>query len=117
MRGVTQPQDPSASVPSTTVDDVPGDATIIDVREDDEWAAGHAAGATHIPLGDVPARLDEVPDGPVYMICKSGGRSAQATAFLNHQGRTAVNVEGGTGAWAQAGRPMQAAGDAEPQVI
>lgn len=85
-----------------------GEAVLIDVREPDEWAAGHVAGATHIPLADLPARLDEVPrDRPVLLFCRSGNRSGRATAFLRQQGyRQATNVEGGIIAWQGAGLPV-----------
>ena len=49
------------SVPSVAASAVPAGAHIVDVREDDEWDAGHVEGAQHIPLADVPARLDEIP--------------------------------------------------------
>ena len=52
------------AVPTTTVaelpDPLPADATLLDVREDDEWAAGHAPGALHVPLGQLAQRVDEV---------------------------------------------------------
>ena len=55
-------------VPTVPAAEVPGDAVVLDVREDDEWAAGHIDGATHIAMGDVPARLGEVPEGdPLYV--------------------------------------------------
>ena len=84
-----------------------GEAALLDVREDDEWAAGHAPGALHIPLGQVAARASELPAGPVNVICHAGGRSAQACAVLAGQGRAEVaNVRGGMLAWAQAGLPV-----------
>jgi rhodanese-related sulfurtransferase len=84
------------------------EAVLIDVRERDEWAAGHVAGATHIPLADLPTRLDEVPrDQPILLFCRSGNRSGKATAFLRQQGYTqAANVEGGIIAWQGAGLPV-----------
>jgi rhodanese-related sulfurtransferase len=94
-------------VPTVDVAGLPADAYLLDVREVDEWQAGHAPEATHIPLGEVPARLAEVPaDHDVYVICKAGGRSAQATMFLRGQGRPAINVSGGMLAWDAAGRAM-----------
>ncbi len=106
------------SIPEVGVSDVPQDAVLLDVREQDEWDAGHAPGAVHVPMTELAARLDEVPDGdPVYVICRSGGRSARVTAYLNQQGWDTVNVQGGMGSWSAAGRPMVAAGDAAPQVI
>lgn len=81
---------------------------VIDVREADEYAEVHAVGVTHIPLGTVPDRVADVPnDGPVYVICKSGGRSAKAVEFLRGQGIDAVNVSGGTLAWVEAGHPVE----------
>ncbi len=112
MEQVSQPE-----VPSTPVTAVPADATVVDVREDDEWAAGHATGALHVPLSQLPQRASEIPDGTIYPICKSGGRSAQATAWLNQHGREAVNVEGGTTAWLQEGKPMTSENAGEPTVL
>lgn len=106
------------SIPEVPIADVPADAVLLDVREQDEWAAGHAPGAAHLPMTELADRLDEIPDGErIYVICRSGGRSAQVTGYLNSQGRDSVNVSGGMGSWAAAGRPMVADGDAVPQVI
>jgi rhodanese-related sulfurtransferase len=94
-------------VPTVHAADVPDDAVVLDVREDDEWVTGHVEGATHIAMGDVPARLDDLPEGdPLYVVCRSGGRSARVAAWLNHNGFDAVNVAGGMGEWEAAGRPM-----------
>lgn len=84
------------------------EAVLIDVREQDEWAAGHVAGATHIPLAELPTRLAEVPrDQPILLFCRSGNRSGKATAFLRRQGYAqAANVEGGIIAWQGAGLPV-----------
>jgi rhodanese-related sulfurtransferase len=99
--------------------DVPHGAYLLDVREDDEWAAGHAPGAHHLPMQDVPARMGEVPmDDDVYVICRSGGRSAQVTAYLLANGFDQVrNVDGGMRAWAAADRPLEAAGGESPRII
>jgi rhodanese-related sulfurtransferase len=78
---------------------------IVDVREPDEWQAGHADGAIHIPMSEIVARLDEVPEGAA-VICRTGARSANVVAYLEQQGREAVNVAGGTVQWAAEGRPM-----------
>jgi rhodanese-related sulfurtransferase len=104
-------------VPTTTVQQLPEDVHLLDVREDDEWAAGHAPGAQHVPLGDLPDRIGELPEGEVHVICRSGGRSARAAAWLNENGVDAVNVDGGMGAWQDAGRPMVADTGEEPRVI
>jgi rhodanese-related sulfurtransferase len=94
-------------VPTVPVSELPEDAVILDVREDDEWVHGHVEGATHIPMGDVPARLDELPEGdPLYVTCRSGGRSARVAAWLNQNGFDAVNVAEGMGGWEAAGKPM-----------
>jgi rhodanese-related sulfurtransferase len=106
--------EPSAEIPAASV---PDDAWLLDVREDDEWAAGHAPGAAHIPLGQLSGRATEVPrDTTVYVICRSGGRSARAAFALAGAGWEAVNVAGGMQDWAAAGRPMTTESGAEPFV-
>ncbi len=96
---------------------VPDDAWLLDVREDDEWAAGHVPGATHVPLGQLGARTAEVPqDHQIYVICRSGIRSARAAQALNGAGWQAVNVAGGMQDWAAAGRPMMTDSGATPFV-
>ena len=104
-------------VPAVRAADVPEDAVVLDVREEDEWVHGHIDGATHIPMGDVPARLDELPEGdPLYVACRSGGRSARVAAWLNANGFDAVNVAGGMGEWQACGRPMVSETGQEPFV-
>lgn len=104
-------------IPSVHATELPADAVVLDVREDDEWVHGHIDGATHIAMGDVPARLDDLPEGdPLYVTCRSGGRSAQVAAWLNQNGFDAVNVAGGMGAWQDAGRPMVSETGQEPFV-
>lgn len=105
-------------VPGIGAADVPADAYLLDVREDDEWAAGHAPGAHHMPMQTVPARLDEIPtDGDVVVVCRVGGRSAQVVAYLRAAGRDNVrNLDGGMMAWARAGRAMISEGGGAPQV-
>ncbi|MFD6950542.1 sulfurtransferase [Nocardiopsis sp. TSRI0078] len=107
-----------SEVPEADVTEVPGDAYVLDVREDDEWNAGHAPDATHIPLGELGRRAAEVPqDRRVYVVCRVGGRSAQAVAALNQAGWDSVNVAGGMQAWQHAGRDLAAEDGAEPRVI
>ncbi len=97
----------SPDVPQISVSACPADALLLDVREPEEWVAGHAPGAQHIPLGDLPARVGEVPhDRQVVAVCRSGGRSAGATGWLAEQGYDAINLDGGMTAWSAAGRPM-----------
>jgi rhodanese-related sulfurtransferase len=104
-------------VPEIAAAAVPDGAWLLDVREDDEWAAGHAPGATHIPLGQLGAHTDELPaDQQIYVICRSGVRSARAAQALNGAGWQAVNVAGGMQDWAAAGRQMTTDSGAEPYV-
>ena len=103
-------------VPTTTVTDLPEDATVLDVREDDEWAAGHVAGALHIPMGQVPQRLEDLPEGQLHVVCRSGGRSRRTAEWLQRNGYDVVNVEGGMAAWAEAGRDMVSESGQEPFV-
>lgn len=93
---------------ATTPNDLPDDAVLLDVREQDEWDAGHAPGAVHIPLGDLPSRLAELPDDvtPLPVVCRSGGRSSRAVQWLEQQGYDVVNVDGGMKAWDEAGKPL-----------
>ncbi|MEV0582699.1 rhodanese-like domain-containing protein [Nonomuraea sp. NPDC050310] len=95
------------TVPEIQAREVPADAYLLDVREQVEWVAGHAPAAVHIPLGELQMRVEEVPaDQTLYVLCRIGGRSYNAAAWLNHIGRKAVNVEGGMQAWEAAGREM-----------
>ena len=82
--------------------------TLLDVREPDEWVAGHAPDAVHIPLGELTERASrELPSGAsLLVVCHSGGRSARATAWLNQAGYDAVNLDGGMVEWARAGLPV-----------
>jgi len=108
----------SPSVPSIRVADLPADAVLLDVREADEWSAGHAPTATHLPMSELTARVGEVPEeDPLYVVCRSGARSARVVAYLSGQGRPAVNVEGGMQAWAGAGRALTAGGDRAPEIV
>ncbi|MGV9663058.1 rhodanese-like domain-containing protein [Nocardia niigatensis] len=108
-------------VPTVPIDAVPAEfdaadgwgstapvpAQLLDVRERDEWQLGRAPGAIHIPMTDVPARLDEIDiDAEVYVICRQGGRSIPVVEYLNQIGYEAVTVSGGMVAWQQTGRPL-----------
>ncbi|HVE24727.1 MAG TPA: rhodanese-like domain-containing protein [Sporichthya sp.] len=104
-------------VPEIEVSGIPDGAHLLDVREPVEWAAGHIDGAQHIPMHDVPSRLADIPaDADVVVVCKSGGRSAQVTAYLNASGRKATNLSGGMIAWAHAHRPMVSETGSTPRV-
>jgi len=73
---------------------------IIDVREVEEWEAGHIKQAKLIPLGFLPHRMDELDkDTPIVMVCRSGARSHTATQYVTEQGFDAANMVGGMLAW------------------
>jgi rhodanese-related sulfurtransferase len=97
---------------------IPDGVTVLDVREPVEWQYGRIEGAVHIPLTGLPSRVEELPvDQQLLVVCKVGGRSAQATAFLREKGFEAVNLAGGMIDWAEAGRPMVSDGDRDPLVV
>lgn len=109
----------SSNLPQIQVSELADDAVILDVREQDEWDLGHAPGALHTPLGDLPARLAELPAtdaGTLVVVCRSGGRSSRAVAWLAQQGLDVLNLAGGMIAWDAAGKPLVAKGDAAPRV-
>jgi rhodanese-related sulfurtransferase len=86
-------------------------AVLIDVREPHEWKSGHAPKARHIPLGQLGSRMGELPrNREIYVVCRSGSRSARAAKMLaSHRGDVA-NVKGGMSAWARSGLPVVAKG-------
>lgn len=82
-------------------------AILVDVREQDEWDAGHAPTATFVPLSSLQDRVAELPRNErLLIVCHSGMRSLRATSFLRDRGLDAVNVEGGMAAWIAAGGPV-----------
>ena len=84
-----------------------GPIALIDVRGLDEWQSGHVPGAELIVMSTIPARVQDLPRGEeIFLICESGGRSAQVGIWLESQGFEAVNVAGGTGAWRSLGKPL-----------
>jgi rhodanese-related sulfurtransferase len=97
-------------VPTVTVAEVTEDAYLLDVRDPDEWAAGHAPDAVHLPMMEIPGRIGELPaDREIVVVCRVGSRSAQVVAYLMAQGRDRVtNLDGGMFAWHEAGRPLVA---------
>jgi rhodanese-related sulfurtransferase len=111
------------TVPTVEVSDVPAELpdgkVLLDVREADEWEAGHAPDALHIPMSELASRLEELPaDSEFYVVCRMGGRSARVTQYLNANGWDAVNVDGGMQHWSAQGRPLVGGvGGAEPEVI
>ena len=80
---------------------------VVDVREPEEYRNGHVPGAHLIPLGQVPARLSDIPaDQTVYVICAHGVRSLTAAAVMAAAGRDVRSVAGGTLGWARRGLPL-----------
>ncbi len=102
---------PESTVPEVDAEEasrrVGAGAFLLDVRNADEWNAGHAEGAVWMPLGELEARHGELPtDRPILAICRSGARSYTASEALNAWGHDATNVIGGSQAWAAAGLPF-----------
>jgi rhodanese-related sulfurtransferase len=115
---VTNPQTVPTVEVTELAESLPEGTVLLDVRENDEWTAGHAPAAVHIPLGDLAGRLAELPaEADLYVVCRAGGRSARATAYLTANGWDAVNVAGGMQAWAATGRPLTAESGADPEII
>ena len=86
-----------------------GNVQLIDVRNQDEWDAGHVPGATLIPVDDLFSRMDELDgDKKLLFICAMGVRSALACEMAAAFEYTNLyNIEGGTGAWADDGYPIE----------
>lgn len=99
------------SVDVNTVDALRNDPGVLmlDVREPDEYEAGHIPGITLIPMGEVAGRLSEIPTNKTIIVtCRSGNRSAQIADFLRESGYANVhNMEGGILAWENAGLPVE----------
>jgi len=91
-----------------------GDAILLDVREENEWEAGHAPMASLIPLAELPDHLDELPrDRLIICTCRSGGRSLRAATFLGENGFDVANLSGGMMAWFAEDLPFESdSGDA-----
>ena len=108
-------------IPTVTVegvpDPMPDGLVVLDVREPLEWEHGHIDGALHIPLMQLPQRFTELPDGQTLVVCKIGGRSAQAVGYLVQQGIDAVNLDGGMLEWAGSGRHMVSENGQPPHVV
>lgn len=114
---MTQQPVPTVSVAGVP-DPVPDGLVVLDVREPVEWHHGHIEGALHVPLGELVSRVGEVPaDQQVLVVCRVGGRSAQAVMWLAQQGREVVNLDGGKLDWEAAGRAMVSESGAPPQVV
>jgi rhodanese-related sulfurtransferase len=98
-------------------DPLPDGLVVLDVREDNEWDAGHVEGSLHIPLMQLGERYTELPEAQTLVVCRSGNRSEYATAFLVQQGYDAVNLAGGLLAWHTAGRPLVTDSGADAHVV
>src|SRR4051812_39344517 len=108
---------PTAAVAGVP-DPLPEHLVVLDVREDDEWKAGHIEGSVHIPLMQLANRFAEVPrTGQTLVVCRVGSRSAHATAYLVQQGVDAVNLAGGLAAWAGARRSLVSDDGRPPRVL
>ena len=99
------------SAPAVTAEEghqlVEDGAFLLDVREDDEWQAGHAPAAHHVPLGQVMQVAADLPrDRRIVAVCRVGGRSENATIALRQAGLDVVNLAGGMHAWAASGLPI-----------
>ncbi|HYA44452.1 MAG TPA: MBL fold metallo-hydrolase, partial [Acidimicrobiales bacterium] len=93
--------------PAAADDLITAGAVVIDVREQEEWSAGHLPYAHLMPMNQVEARVDEIrTERPAVIVCRSGGRSNAITQLLNSRGINAVNLAGGMRAWEQAGLPV-----------
>jgi rhodanese-related sulfurtransferase len=110
-----------SAFPDVPVTALPDDAVVLDIREQDEWDRGHAPTAVHIPMSELPARVDELApfldaDGPLVITCRSGGRVQRVMPWLEQQGYEVANLEGGMRAWHAAGKPMATATGTDPEV-
>lgn len=100
------------SAPEISIDELVtaragGPVPLVDVRQPEEYEAGHVPGAKLISLADVVARVGEIPtDVPVYVICQSGSRSQRAADYFRNLGIDAYNVAGGTKAWIDSGHDI-----------
>jgi rhodanese-related sulfurtransferase len=106
-------------VPEVSAGEVGADAFVLDVREPDEWAAGHHPDAHHLPMWELPGRIEEVPrDRDIVVVCRIGSRSAQVVAYLRANGwdRTS-NLAGGMFAWRAGGHPMVSEDGAAARVL
>jgi rhodanese-related sulfurtransferase len=113
---------PEPAVPDIDVDEanrlVAGGAFLLDVREDDEWEAGHASEAVHVAMGLVAEQADRIPsDRTVVCVCRVGGRSATVARALAGAGYDVRNLDGGMLAWEAAGLPVVTADGSTGRVI
>lgn len=106
---------------------VPEGATLFDIREQEEWDAGHAPNARHLPASELAGRVGELfektdgspadDDEDIYIVCRSGGRTFQVAQWLASQGIEVINVGGGMGAWIDQGLPIVKDGEGEARIV
>jgi rhodanese-related sulfurtransferase len=97
--------------PVVAVERLAAGGVALDVRENDEWAAGRIGGALHIPMGELAQRRSEIPsDRSIVAVCRSGSRSAVVTQALLQAGYEVENLTGGLEAWQAAGLPIDPPG-------
>lgn len=86
-----------------------GEIAIVDVREELEHEATRVAGVPLLPMSEIAGRLDELPGGPLAILCRIGARSGQVADFLTARGEhgDVANIEGGILAWAADGLPYE----------
>jgi len=103
---MTAPEAPAVDAPEAQRRIETG-ALVLDVREADEWSAGHVRDTAWIPMTAIPTRYGELPtDRPIVVVCRSGDRSGRVVAALRGAGYDAVNLAGGLEAWHAAGLPL-----------
>lgn len=83
---------------------------LVDVRTPEEYQGGHVPGAVLMPLADFPQQIDKLAPykgQDIYVICRSGARSARACGMLAERGYKGINIDGGTMAWVAQGWPVE----------
>ena len=104
---LTPPVPPEVEPPHAAQIATGADALIVDVREPEEWESGHAPDALHLPLSKLADEHHRLPKGHhLLVICRSGGRSSHAAAFLARLGHRVSNVRGGMLAWLEHELPV-----------
>ncbi len=117
-RGMQREPAVSAITPEDATLRIEEGAVLLDVREPDEWEAGHAPTAVHVPLAALAANVDSFDKKtPIIAVCRVGGRSERAAALLLQRGYDAVNLAGGMQAWAAAALPVVTESGDSGQVI